>query len=1688
MEATNDQTVIGYIVKAEGSVLVADENGQVRIAEIGDPLYLNEKVVNDSEVNVLIELVNNQMLNLAAQQQVVMQFDLLGTTVFGEREETTKDVEGAADASTQVIPPANQDNAATSENNDQSQSESDSPVEDTFVREAIINHENVDQIDSFSDQTQDFQEDATASGEREQQNIQAVSDESIPESLPPQASDIVLAINEDTPFSFNRSLFAQGSALESITVISLPSQGTLSLNNVRILPGQRVLAQDLDDLLFQPGANDNGSDYTSFQFRISDGLKSSSVQQVTIDITPVNDVPVVEDQFFSVTENAVADGSFIVGRVEASDVDTGQAKTYSITAGNEDGKFAIDSETGELTLAGALDRETTDSYSLTIEVTDSGNPPLTDTATITIGVNDFNEAPVVLDQSFMVDENVLADGSVVVGSVSASDVDHGQDITYAITSGNDDGRFAIDSDTGEITVVDTLDHETINSYRLTVEVSDNGSPALSSTATITVNINDLNEAPVVSDQVFTVDENVLADGSVVVGSVNASDVDDDQAKSYAITGGNDDGRFAIDPDTGEITVVDTLDHETIDSYRLTVEVSDNGSPALSSTATITVNINDLNEAPVVSDQGFTVDENVLTDGSVVVGSVSASDVDDGQAKSYAITGGNDDGRFSIDPDTGEITVVNALDHEFSDTYNLTVEVTDDGSPALSDTATIAIDINDLNEAPTVTVPTSASYTEGDGALSVLNTLILNDPEGTLEGATIQFTEHNCQDHVAEDKLEFTDQNGIAGSYDAANGVLTLTGTASVTEYQTALRSISYTNLSDSPDKDDRILSVTVNDGFIDSNVANTTLSITAVNDGPAITGAGNLVDETMDTANQEGLAQHIQIIKTGGSHAFSVGEKIELTFTNSEDNSESYTVTYTINDTAAQRIAPGLTHAILNSDPGIGCHVSVVSEGGSVIGSSYRNVIGFDDPNRPPFNLTTVVKDASDQVISTDTVMIQNTTHVYGVNYNGAGNEGTAQEETLTIPAGLQAGQTVKLFVNDLEVSHTVAAGETVTDIRDALLSQFSDFDISQAVSAVANGSDKLSLTAVNPGEPFDAYGVTTSVSDLFTLDVDENTISGTVVGTVGASDRDGDSDTLTYALTDDASGRFAINSNTGEITVAGALDHESAASHTVTVSVTDSQGASSQQQVTIQVRDVNDAPVLSDTLDTAVGTESAINTTLDNDQSEAVLSPMADGGYMVVWHSEEGGSHAIKAQKYAYVDETRTITIADHSFESVALADSSWQVQPTASAWTFTTGAGIHDYGAAQLTAQASDGENAAWINAVGASISQTLSENFQRNNDYTLQVDIGNRQDSASSEDYTVRVSAGGVVLASDGSVVPAEGSFATLTLNIDGQSIPEGSAAIGQPLTIELIKNSGNHQASFDNVRMTVAEPSLELNPIGDEFQINTTAPASNQDVRNPVVATLDNGNYAVVWDLIQPGSWIQSHMRVFDANGNEVKTEFNIGTSHYATDVTALTDNRFATVSIDSSDSFNAKIHIFDASGNETSVINAGSAGSWGYGGPDIEALDNGGFAVVWRSNATTNDSASLRIYDASGNPVNSAISFGGSNPDNFRELKVEELPNGELVTVYQSGDDVFFQRWSSTGTTIGSPVQANTTTADTQSQFSIESLPDGGFFIIWKSSGGQDGDGQGIVGRRFNASGTAVTDEVVINTTNNRRAV
>jgi hypothetical protein len=318
---------------------------------------------------------------------------------------------------------------------------------------------------------------------------------------------------------------------------------------------------------------------------------AGATADISTSITPQNDAPVVDDQTLGPVDENAPNGT-IVGSVVASDPDASDSLTYSITAGNTNGAFAINATTGQITVANpaALDFETTPSFALTVQVEDTGT--LTDTATVTIDLNDLddlNDAPVVNDQTLgPVDEN--APLGTVVGTVTASDADAGQSLSYAITGGNTGSAFAIDASTGVITVATpaALNFETAPTFTLTVQVTDDGTPSLSDTATVTIDVNDLDEAPLLADAVFAVDEN--AANGTAVGSVPVAEPDANDTYSYAITAGDPGGAFAID-NAGNLAVADgsQLDFEAQNSYTLSVRVSDDDGST--DVATITIGVN-----------------------------------------------------------------------------------------------------------------------------------------------------------------------------------------------------------------------------------------------------------------------------------------------------------------------------------------------------------------------------------------------------------------------------------------------------------------------------------------------------------------------------------------------------------------------------------------------------------------------------------------------------------------------------------------------------------------------------------------------------------------------------------------------------------------------------------------------------------------------------------------------------------------------------------------------------------------------------------------------------------------------------------------------------------------------------------------------------------------------------------------
>ncbi|MBD2680376.1 MULTISPECIES: putative Ig domain-containing protein [Nostoc] len=190
-----------------------------------------------------------------------------------------------------------------------------------------------------------------------------------------------------------------------------------------------------------------------------------------------------------------------------------------------------------------------------------------------------------------------------------------------------------------------------------------------------------------------------------------------------------------------------------------------------------------------------------------------------------------------------ITYTNSSDNPTTTPRTISFLVND--GAANSSAVSRNVNITAVNDAPVTTATNSAlAYTE-NATTGIDSGITISDVDSAnLISATVSISSGFVS---GQDILAFTNQNGITGSYNSSTGILTLTGSATVANYQTALRSITYTNSSDNPTTTPRTISFVVNDGTANSTAVTRNINITPVNDAPIV--ANPIVDQatTIDT-------------------------------------------------------------------------------------------------------------------------------------------------------------------------------------------------------------------------------------------------------------------------------------------------------------------------------------------------------------------------------------------------------------------------------------------------------------------------------------------------------------------------------------------------------------------------------------------------------------------------------------------------------------------------------------------------------------------------------------------------------------------------------------------------------------------------------------------------------------------------
>lgn len=530
------------------------------------------------------------------------------------------------------------------------------------------------------------------------------------------------------------------------TLTTAPSNGSLTLDPdgaVGLLPAQPLAVNDTftnaqllaGDVSYVHNGSETSSD--SFAVTVSDSQATSPAASVNITITPVNDPPTIAAQSFDLPENSP--NGTLVANVAASDPDS-PTLSYSITAGNTGGAFAINATTGAISVANStlLNYETSPSFALTVAVSDGS---LEASNTVTINLTNVNEPPTIAAPSFTLAEN--SPNSTVVGTVAASDPDVPSTLSYSITAGNSSGAFTLNSTNGTLSVADStkLDYETTPSFVLTIKVSDG---SLEASNSVTVNLTNVNDvAPVITSTSFSVAENSA--NTTVVGTVAITDPDG-ATPTFSIISGTGTSVFSIDPLTGKITVTNntTLDRETNPTFNLDVQVDDGVHQA---NKLLTINLTDVNDNPptITAPADFNLDENTAN-GTLIGTAIVASDPDSADILSFSITAGNTNNAFAIDTSTKQLKVNNsaALDYETNPIFTLTIQVSDG---LHTNTDSVEITLNDLNEPPTI-AKQSFSIFENSNNNTVVGTLSVSDPENAA--LTYSFLSGNTNTAFAVD--------------------------------------------------------------------------------------------------------------------------------------------------------------------------------------------------------------------------------------------------------------------------------------------------------------------------------------------------------------------------------------------------------------------------------------------------------------------------------------------------------------------------------------------------------------------------------------------------------------------------------------------------------------------------------------------------------------------------------------------------------------------------------------------------------------------------------------------------------------------------------------------------------------------------------------------------------------------------
>src|SRR6056297_3104173 len=896
-----------------------------------------------------------------------------------------------------------------------------------------------------------------------------------------------------------------------------------------------------------------------------------------------------------------------------------------------------------------------------------------------------NQAPVAVDDAFSTDEdtslNIAAPG--VLSNDSDAELDP---ITAVLDAGPANAvSFNLNAD-GSFDYVPNADFNGSDSFTYFA----NDGQADSAAATVTITVNAINDAPVAVDDVATTNEDTQVDIDVLA---NDSDVDGNlDPATVTVTSGPANGAASVNTTTGVITYTKSGDFNGTDSF--VYEVCDDGTPlpALCSSATVSIDVDPVNDAPTADAGAASTDED-----TPVTVTLTGSDVE-GDPLTFAIASAPGSGSLGaitqVDATTAEVVYTPNADFNGADSFTFTVnDGTADSAPA-----TISLTVNPVNDPPAADA--GAASTDEDTPVTV--TLTGSDVEG--------------------DPLTFA----IASA--PGSGSL-----GAITQVDATTAEVVYTPNADFNGADS--FTFTVNDGTADSAPATISLTVNPVNDPPAADAGAASTDEdtpvtvTLTGSDVEGDPLTFAIASAPGSGSLGAITQVDATtaevvYTPNADFNGADSFTFTVNDGTADS-APATISLTVNpvndaptADAGAASTdedtpVTVTLTGSDVEGDPLTFAIA-SAPGSGSLGAITQVDATTAEVVYTP-----------NADFNGADsftftvNDGTADSAPATIsltvnpvndPPAADAGAastdedtpvTVTLTGSDVDgdpLTFAIATGPgngsvgTITQVTPTSAS------VTYTPSADFNGTDSFAFTA-NDGTVASApatVALTISpVNDPPAANDGTATTEEDIAVTISLSGSDVDGDALTFAIAGvPSSGALGmitqLTPTTAEVTYTPTTGFSGSDSFSYTAS--DGTVASAPATISITVTPGNAPPVANDAA-TSTDEDTPVVITLTGSDADgdpltfAIASGPASGALgSITQLTPTSASTTYTPNANFFGADSFTFTVNDSTDTSpaatVSLTINAVNDPPTVAAHTLTT------HSAIRITLGAADSE----------------------------------------------------------------------------------------------------------------------------------------------------------------------------------------------------------------------------------------------------------------------------------------------------------------------------------------------------------------------------------------------------------------